>query len=311
MINNYFIYFFWGLIASIIFFKIYLKLNEKFFKANEKIKDFLSHHQNKNETPNKGGIVIFLVILPIFICLKEYLLLSITANGFIIGLLDDIKKKQGGLNNYIRIYIWSFMGFLIGLYSYCLYGGSVYLPLVNIMINLKAFYIFFISIFLFLGIINGVNMTDGLDGMVSFPLILNFIFLFIVSIFQKQKAISYISICMIGILLGFLYFNINKAKIFMSDCGAIFLGGLVGSLYVLLKVEFFLLIVGGIFVINVLTSFIQVMAIKFFKKKIFLMAPLHHHFELLGFKETTIVLYTWWWSMLFFFIGLGLFFMKT
>ena len=153
-------------------------------------------------------------------------------------------------------------------------------------------------------------MTDGLDGMVTFPLILNFLFLFIVSVVQNNIKISYLSISMIGVLLGFLYFNINKAKIFMSDCGAIFLGTFLGSLYVILKVEFFLPIVGMIFLINVLSSFIQVVSIKFFKKKIFLMAPLHHHFELLGYKETTVVFYVWWWSILFFFIGVGLFFIK-
>jgi phospho-N-acetylmuramoyl-pentapeptide-transferase len=153
-------------------------------------------------------------------------------------------------------------------------------------------------------------MTDGLDGMVTFPLILNFLFLFIVSIWEKNIIISYITICMIGILLGFLYFNINKAAIFMSDCGAIFLGVLLGSLYVFLKVEFFLVIVGGVFVVNILSSFLQVVSIKWRKKKIFRMAPIHHHFELLGYKETTVVFYVWWWSILLFFLGVGLFFIK-
>lgn len=96
----------------------------------------------------------------------------------------------------------------------------------------------------------------------------------------------------------------------MSDCGAIFLGVLLGSLYVFLKVEFFLVIVGGVFVVNILSSFLQVVSIKWRKKKIFRMAPIHHHFELLGYKETTVVFYVWWWSILLFFLGVGLFFIK-
>jgi phospho-N-acetylmuramoyl-pentapeptide-transferase len=307
---NYFIYFLWGIIGSIIFFYMYLKLNNKFLKEKEKIKDFLVHHQHKNHTPNKGGIGIFLIMVPLLLYIKEYFLLIIATSCFLIGLADDLMKKNGGLNNYIRIIVWSSVGFLVGLVSYWSYGGSIYIPILNMILNLKLFYVFFISIFFFLGVINGVNMTDGLDGMVTFPLILNFLFLFIVSVVKNEIHISYICICMIGILLGFLYFNINKARIFMSDCGAIFLGGFLGTLYVLLKVEFFLPIVGIVFVVNVITSFIQVTSIKYFKKKIFLMAPLHHHFELLGVKETTIVFYVWWWSLLFFFIGVGVFFIK-
>lgn len=307
MINYYFLYFFYGLIGSILFFKIYLKKNSK---NKETIKDFLTHHQHKNHTINKGGIGIFLTILPVLLYLKQYFLTVILYNGFLVGLLDDIKKKNGGLNNYFRIYYWIFIGLLVSIYSYYLYGGIIHIPLFDINLNLKYFYMPFVGIFLFLGVINGVNMTDGLDGMVTFPLILNFLFLFIVSIVKKQILISYISICMVGILLGFLYFNINKAKIFMSDCGAIFLGVFLGTLYVLLKVEFFLPIVGIIFVINIITSFLQVVSIRFFKKKIFKMAPIHHHYELLAYKETTIVFYVWWWSIIFFLIGVGLFFIK-
>ena len=99
MIQNYFIYFLWGLLCSMGFFKIYLKLNKKILQDKEKIKDFLIHHQHKNATPNKGGIGIFLILAPILIYVKEYFLLFICTNGFLIGLLDDIKKKTGGLHN--------------------------------------------------------------------------------------------------------------------------------------------------------------------------------------------------------------------
>lgn len=297
-----------NLISSLIGFYYYIKLNKKYFHNKEQIKNFLTHHQNKNNTPNKGGIVMFIIFSINMLYLKEFFILFISFLGFTIGLIDDLLKKNKGLNNYIRIITWTTIGLLVAWKSYVNFGGIIYVPLLNISLNLKVFYIFFISIFLFLGGINGVNMTDGLDGLVSFPLISNFIFLFIVSLIKKDLQMLSILVSITGILLGFLYFNISKAKVFMSDCGAIFLGVLLSTLYTLLKVECYFLIVGGIFAINVISSFLQVISIKFFKKKIFKMAPLHHHFELLGFQENTIVFYVWWWSIIL--LILGLFFFK-
>jgi phospho-N-acetylmuramoyl-pentapeptide-transferase len=179
----------------------------------------------------------------------------------------------------------------------------MFVPIINKLIDLKYFFIFFCSI-MFYGPVTSVAISDGLDGMVSFPLIMNFIFLSIVSIFVKKYEYLIISVVSIGFLLSFLFFNINRAKIFMSDCGAVLCGMLMASLYILLKVELFMFIVGGLFAVNVFTIVLQVIAIKFYKKKIFKMAPLHHHFELLGFQETTIVFYVWLISLILLICGL-------
>lgn len=299
-----FYYLIYGFIINFIFLYYYIN-NQLKHKTGESIKDFLTHHQNKKFTPNKGGIGFFITLLPIILYCKNFLLMLIVSIGFILGLLDDLYKKKGGIKSYIRFGIWTLIGLLLIIHN--IFNNSnntlIIIPFINIIINLKYLYIPF-SLCVFLGGVNGVGVTDGLDGMVSFPLIMNFIFLSIVAICYGKYEFFIICITMIGILLSFLFFNMNKAKIFMSDCGSIFSGMLLSTLYILLKVEIFLLIVGGIFAINIISTTLQVYFIRTYKKKLFLMAPLHHHFELLGFQETTIVFYVWWFSIIFFIIGL-------
>lgn len=302
--KNIYWYFGWIILNTIALIKIWIKMKI----TKEHIKDFLSHHNHKNQVVNKGGICLFIASLPIFIISKNYIFLAVSFCGFTIGLADDLLKKTGGLNNKLRIILWSIIGIAIACYRYHLYGGVVCIPVFNIFINLKYFYIIFAGIFVFLGAVNGVNFTDGLDGMVTFPLILNFFFLAIASFVNHNNQVFALTGGIIAILMGFLFMNINKAKIFMSDSGSIFLGMLLGSLFILLRMEFFFLITGMIFAINVFVSFIQVTAINIFKKKVFKMAPLHHHFELSGYSETTIVFYTWWFSLLCFFLAIGAFF---
>jgi phospho-N-acetylmuramoyl-pentapeptide-transferase len=302
---QYFIYFFGSLLLTIQITKIWLKFSE----SKEDVKDILAHHQHKNKTPNRGGICIFLGLLPIFFFTKNYILLGISTYGLLIGLLDDIKKNTGGLNNRLRIFLWSLMGLVVAYYRYSLYGGIISIPIINAVIDLKYFYLLFAGIFVFLGSINGINMTDGLDGMVTFPLILNGLFISIVACFSCGKTnLLLLSGGFTGALMGFLYMNINKAKIFMGDCGSVFLGMLLASMFMLLKLECFFLITGVIFAVNLISSFLQIISLTFFKKRIFKMAPLHHHFELLGHKETTIVFYVWWWSIVAFAVGIGLYF---
>jgi len=299
------IYFFTALIITIIFIKIRLKKNP----SKESIKEFLSHHHHKNGTPNQGGVCMFLALLPFFLLTKNYILLSVSTIGLVLGFLDDGQKSKGGLNNKLRIFLWSLTGMSLAFYRYYTYGGQVYIPIINIFLDLKYFYVIFGGVFVYLGTINGVNMTDGLDGMVTFPLITNILFISIVSFFTAHREIFIFSGSILGVLMGFLYMNIHKAKIFMGDSGSVFLGMLLASLFILLRIEFFLLITGMVFVVNILSSFLQVVSIRYYKKPIFKMAPIHHHFELLGHKETSIVFYVWWWSLIFLFLGLFIWFL--
>jgi phospho-N-acetylmuramoyl-pentapeptide-transferase len=298
----FFIYFFVGLILIILLTKLWIQ----YFPTKEIIKSFLLHHQHKDSTPNKGGIMIFLSLIPFFIMTKQYILFIITFCGFCIGLWDDLQKKQGGLNNSVRIILWYIIGISIGFYNYYLYGGQVFLPILHIYLNFHWFYIPLMGFF-FVGAINGINMTDGLDGMLTFPLILNVLFISIVVMPNNILLFNFTGGCL-GVLMGFLYMNIYQAKIFMSNSGSILLGSLLISLFIFTKIECFFFITGGVFILNIISSFLQVISIKYFNRRIFRMAPLHHHFELCGYTEANIVFYVWWVSLLFFVIALSIYF---
>lgn len=300
----FFLLFFFTLITTVVLIKMWIAHTDN----RESIKDILLHHQHKSHTPTRGGICIFLALSPCFILTDNYLFLLISSCGVLIGWWDDKNKRHGGLSNYVRIFLWSVIGLLLSTYRYYLHGGIIFIPILNIYWNLNYLYIFFTGICMFLGSINGTNMTDGLDGMVTFPLILNTLFICIVSFHMGNGSIFLLSGGIMGALMGFLYMNITKAKIFMGDTGSVFLGMLIGSLFIMLKIECFFLISAMVFAINVISSFLQVFSIRYFKRRIFKMAPLHHHFELLGYSESEIVFRVWWWSLIFFIIALGVYF---
>ncbi len=297
-----FYYLIYGFVVNFIFLHFYIKYQLK-NKDGEDIKDFLTHHQGKQSTPNKGGIGFFITLLPILLYFKNFLLTFVVIISFILGILDDLYKKNGGVKSYVRLILWGLVALFVTIYNYHINDGFVIIPIINKYVNMKSAYVPVFAFF-FLAALNSVAVSDGLDGMISFPLIMNFIFLSIVSIFLKNYEYLIICVVTIGFLLSFLFFNINKAKIFMSECGSILCGTLLLSLYFLLKVELFLWIFAALFAINIISTTLQVIAIRIYKKKIFKMAPLHHHFELSGFSETTIVFYVWLISLLLFIVGL-------
>lgn len=220
--------------------------------------------------------------------------------NFLIGFLDDFikiffKNCDGlsilqkfflqNLSIFIFIYLMNFFNFfLVNNYYFVLYYLFLYILL-------------FISI-------NAVNFTDGLDGLVILPLILVFLFLFLVSLFSsniymsKILGINYIyyakdlcilSIIMIGSCLSFFFFNFYPARIFLGDTGSLSIGSLLSGMFILLHKELYLIVVGFLFFIEFFSVFLQVLFFKFFKKRIFLMTPIHHHYELNNYSEIKIV----------------------
>lgn len=303
ILEIYFLYIFISILFSFICFKFWIKYY--FFK--EKSKDFLKSYEKKKNTPTCGGIIMYFCLLPFFLLTKNYLLMGISFLGLCLGYIDDFLKPKG-LNNYLRIFLWSITGIIIAFISFQKSGSNLLIPLLNQYIDLKYFYIIFSGIFVFLGGINGINMTDGLDGIVTFPLLLNCIFLSIVAICFYYVKLLLLLGGLIGILISYLWFNSYKAKIFMGDSGSIFLGFLISSIFIFYRLELFFFITGNIFAVNVICSFLQVLYIKYFKKKLFLMAPLHHHFEEKGKEEPEIIFKFWWWSLLNLLIALFFFF---
>ena len=257
-------------------------------------------HLVKNGTPTMGGIMILASFLigSLFFVKGNYdglMVIFVTMGYGLIGFIDDyikvVKKRSLGLRAYQKI-----IGQLIitGVFLYYIYyhsniGTDMYVPFGGgYSIDIGVFYIplFF---FIMVGTVNSVNLTDGLDGLASGVTVLVSVF-FIFAAQRFSSGIVPIAGVAVGSLLGFLLFNSYPAKVFMGDTGSLALGGFIASVAVLLKMPFFLVIVGIIYVLETLSVIIQV---GYFKisggKRIFKMAPLHHHFEKSGWSETKVV----------------------
>ena len=286
-------------------------------------------HLNKEGTPTMGGIIVLLaVVLPTFLWAKineQYIfliMLSIVWMG-LIGFIDDylkvVKKYSKGLIAKYKMIGQVLLGLLIGYYlvenpiSYQ-NATSISIPFVaNGLIDIGWFYIP-LTILVITGTSNAVNLTDGLDGLATgLVAIATLVFGAIAYATGRLDYSNYLNIIylpgsgelfifclsLIGACIGFLWFNANPAKIFLGDTGSLSIGAALGTLAVLLKKEILLLIIGGVFVIESLSVIIQVYYYKYTKnkygkgKRFFRMAPLHHHFELLGWPENHVVIRFW------------------
>lgn len=257
-------------------------------------------HLVKTGTPTMGGIIILisLIISSVFFLNKNYdaiVVLLVTIGYGIVGFIDDyikvVKKRSLGLKAYQKIIgqLIITILFLIYIYKYSNIGTDIYIPFTNgKTIDLGILFIpfFFVTM---VATVNGVNLTDGLDGLASgvTVLVVSF-FLFNAWIFKS--GLLPISGAAVGSLLGFLLFNTHPAKVFMGDTGSLALGGFVASVAILLKMPIFIILVGIVYVLESISVIIQVVYFKLTNgKRFFKMAPLHHHFEQLGYKEVKVV----------------------
>jgi len=261
-------------------------------------------HLKKQGTPTMGGLVILTsIIVTSLFYIKDYPkiipVLFMTAGFGIIGFLDDyikiVMKRSDGLNPKQKL-----LGQLVitGVFIYYLVNSpevdtAILIPFTGgfdkgYFLDLKIFYIPFV-LFVTLGTDNGVNFTDGLDGLCTSVTILVATFLTIVAI-GENTGISPITGAVVGSLLGFLLFNVYPARVFMGDTGSLALGGFVASAAFMMQLPVFIAIIGMIYLVEVLSVIIQVLYFKKTKgKRFFKMAPIHHHFELSGWSETRVV----------------------
>ena len=263
-------------------------------------------HMKKAGTPTMGGLIFLLAIIvstivvamifDLFTTQTVVLLLVLVGFG-VIGFLDDglkvIFKRNLGLTSLqkligqIVIAIAAFLLLRLGSFA-----TSVGIPYTDISIDLGVFYVAFL-IFWLVGFSNAVNLTDGLDGLVSGTASIAFAAFGVIALFNEQADIALFAFAVTGALLGFLIFNANPAKVFMGDTGSLALGGALAMVSVLVKQELLLLLVGLVFVIETLSVILQVGSFKLRKKRIFKMSPIHHHFELSGWSEWKVVLVFW------------------
>ncbi|WP_315108148.1 phospho-N-acetylmuramoyl-pentapeptide-transferase [Clostridium intestinale] len=255
-------------------------------------------HLKKAGTPTIGGLIfITSTTIVTFIMIRDIkdeafvALFAFIAFGF-IGFLDDIikivKRNNLGLRAYQKMILLLIVSGVLSYYSYVELGTKINIPFINTQWDLGVLYIPFV-IFYFAATTNAVNLTDGLDGLATSITILVMTFLSIVSFNLGNYTLTIFSIVLAGSLLGFLRFNAFPARVFMGDTGSLALGGAVATVALLLKIPFIVVIIGAIYVIETLSVIIQVSSFKLTGKRVFKMAPIHHHFEHMGWSETKIV----------------------
>lgn len=259
-------------------------------------------HMKKQGTPTIGGLIFIISTFIVTILYSVFyvktlkndaviILLIFLAFGF-VGFLDDYlkirRKKNLGLRAYQKMILLMLITFVIYVFSKDTLGTNLYIPILNVNINLYYLYLPFLFIY-FTGVTNAVNLTDGLDGLATTVTIIVLIFLFLISFVFGKVDIGIFAFILIGSLMAFLIFNVNPARVFMGDTGSLALGGAVAAISFLLGIEVVLILAGIIYVIEALSVIIQVVVYKFTRKRVFKMAPIHHHFEHLGWSENKIV----------------------
>ncbi|MFH1684175.1 MAG: phospho-N-acetylmuramoyl-pentapeptide-transferase [Candidatus Margulisiibacteriota bacterium] len=314
MINQTFLFFSAAIVCFLITYPIVWAL--RFFHLTQAIREEgPSSHKAKAGTPTMGGIGFVLTIIVfafIFITVEfdlKYLALILLFFGFAaIGLTDDllkiIRKKNLGLTFWQKIVLQTL---LAGIFSaFLIYLGhqqSVGKILTSFGFANPFFY-FLLSVFMVVGTANATNLTDGLNGLLSGITVVAFLCFAVLAQRLYIQDGTVFCFAAAGAVLAFLYFNFPKAKVFMGDVGSLAIGAGLAGVAIVIHQELKLVIIGGIFVIEALSVILQVTSYKLWKKRIFRMTPLHHHFELMGIRETTVVVGFWFAGLVLGVIGI-------
>lgn len=261
-------------------------------------------HLAKSGTPTMGGIImlvaLFITTISSGMLNRDMYVLLISTFGFgMIGFIDDylkiVNKRSLGLKAYQKLIGQIILAVILAVYqsNTSMLGTKIIIPfLSNRYLDLGVFYVPFIA-FVVVGTVNSVNLTDGLDGLASGVTLIVLSFFGLVALNWGFGSISIFSAALTGACLGFLIYNAYPAKVFMGDTGSMALGGAVAAVAILLNLPLIIPIAGGIYLIEALSVIIQVTSYKLTGKRVFLMSPLHHHFEEKGWEETRVVIVFW------------------
>jgi phospho-N-acetylmuramoyl-pentapeptide-transferase len=267
-------------------------------------------HRTKAGTPTMGGLLILTsALVPTLIwadLTNPFIWIAVLATGAFggIGFADDYLKivrhsHHGLLPRYKmgwQVIVAAAVGvalLLLANHEPTLYSTRLIFPFFKRLIpDLGWFYVAFTIIFL-VGATNEVNLTDGLDGLAAGSCAIVLLAYTAITITSGQEGLALLSACLVGASVGFLWFNSFPAAIFMGDTGSLGLGAAIGALAVMTQTEVLLIILGGIFVIEALSVAVQVLSFKMFRRRVLLMAPVHHHFEMMAWSETKIMLRFW------------------
>lgn len=300
-----------GFVLSIIISLFTIPLLRK-FKIGQSVSKLINErHLLKDGTPTMGGLIFIITTLIIMALLYFRGSIEITSNLIIVilvflsygllGFVDDYLKIRMHNNKGIPTLVKLFLQTIIAIVFYIIYRQNGGEPIVEVSflktsINLGWAYGLFIF-FVLVGTTNAVNITDGLDGLASGLSIVSFLAYGVITwgttwVLGYQELAIFCFV-LVGSVLGFLVFNSHPARVFMGDTGSLALGSALGTVAILTRHEISLILIGGVFVVETLSSLIQIIAIRKFKKKVFKKAPLHHHFEEIGWEEVDIVKLFW------------------
>lgn len=266
-------------------------------------------HLKKAGTPTMGGVLfiissiiaVLVSSLAGFVFTNEIILLVLGSTAFgLVGFLDDyikfFKHRNLGLRAYQKLVLQMLFSALIAYYAYKLAGTMVYIPFYK-EVDLGK-WVILLNFFILVASTNAVNLTDGLDGLATGVMSIILLTLAIYSLKISNMTTYAYSIIMFASLLGFLIFNKYPAQIFMGDTGSLFLGGVLAIITILLGLHFYMIIYALVLIMETLSVIIQVAVFKKTGKRVFLMSPLHHHFEMKGMKETKVVVMFCVWTLI-------------
>jgi phospho-N-acetylmuramoyl-pentapeptide-transferase len=260
-------------------------------------------HLGKAGTPTMGGVIMVIAIAAPFAILSNWndwhaigvfgAAIACALLGFVDDYMKIVKRRSLGLRARTKLVVLAVIS--LGLW---LLARKAQLPpdlrlrFVDYNVDVGAFYPFLIYLVV-AGTTSGVNLTDGLDGLAAGCAAIVLMAYVAITVLSGQYQLALLASCLVGACVGFLWFNAFPATIFMGDTGSLGIGGAVAGLAVMTQTETLLILIGGIFVIEALSVLIQIVAFQTFRKRVFLMAPIHHHFELKAWSETKIILRFW------------------
>ena len=284
---------------SVVLCPILIPLLKRLKFGQEVRDDGPKTHLKKEGTPTMGGVVILIAIaVTCLFYMKDYPeilpILFVTIGFGLIGFLDDfikiVMKRSLGLRAWQKMLLQIVVAGVFSYYvvNYTDLNNEIIIPFTGKIVTLSNWAYVLLLMFVVVGTVNGSNFTDGLDGLASSVTALIATFFTVVAI-GTGSGVAPVTCAAVGALLGFLVFNVYPAKVFMGDTGSLALGGFVAATAYMLKMPLFIVIVAFIYLAEVLSVIIQVVSFKTTGKRVFKMAPIHHHFELCGWPESKVV----------------------
>ena len=274
-------------------------------KAGQSIREVgPTWHNNKAGTPMMGGLMFIisavlclLMNIPVMTDYSVFFVLGLGLCFGLVGFLDDFFKAKFKRNLGLTSLQKALLQMAVSaLYLYLLYKqgtlvSSIYIPFVNVSFDIHPLLYIFFAMFVMVGCVNAVNLTDGVDGLCGSVTVPVMVFFTAAAVAAKQLELALLPACLIGGLVAYLFYNWHPAKVFMGDTGSLFLGGIVCGMAFALNMPLILLLVGVVYICETLSVILQVGYFKLTHgKRLFKMSPIHHHFEMCGWKEVKIVL---------------------